>query len=272
MARNDIRLDQIQARLGDMSKPRHYDGYDDLPHHDDEYETPRTFNAGFIASILGLFLAVSGGTFYFSSAGNPLKGLSVSSVFGSVPASFKSRADVACGGHWAKGGRNDQSILCYLTTDVERLCDANERTYLANKVSQYRTDRNIFDAKAVAKGFNSMGSLNGALKQTFSELQSNIDSFDNSNDRPMNANERAQRRNSRHSNHGVEPGSALVAAFGGFNDLTAGAAPDGSIAQSIRKLAVQGYMTKWDFGLLPDGLVVRAFTELPEGVRNMCNR
>lgn len=272
MARNDIGLDKIQARLGDMSKPHHGDGYDNVSDHDDDYEAPSTFNAGFIASVVGIFLAVSGGTFYFSGAGNPLKGFSVSSVLGGVPANFKSRADMACAGHWSKGERNDTSILCYLTTDVERLCDIRERQHLASKLSEYRSDRSVFETKALAEGVKTVTSLSGALTQTFNEVQKEIAMFDSISNDSGNANYRAQRRNSSHSSNSGEPGSALIAAFGGFNNLTASRAPDGQIAQSIRKLAGQGYVTKWDFGLLPDSLVVRAFTDLPEGVQNACNR
>ena len=80
MARNTIDLNQINARLRDMSKPQlqlqrdHYDYDDDSVSYaqfrevDVQYDEEEggTSNSTFYASIIGLFLMIGGGTFFSS--------------------------------------------------------------------------------------------------------------------------------------------------------------------------------------------------------------
>lgn len=102
MAR-DIKLDQIRARLGDLDKPREYDPYNNADSWQDVenddggvVQGGSTINAGFIATILGLFIVISGGTYMFSEGINPLKGIDFSwgvKKASQAPAHTKSSAD-----------------------------------------------------------------------------------------------------------------------------------------------------------------------------------
>ena len=71
----------IRARLGDLDKPRVYDPYNNAGawqdidiENEEAKQNGSTINAGFIATILGLFISVSGGTYMYSAGINPLQG------------------------------------------------------------------------------------------------------------------------------------------------------------------------------------------------------
>mgnify|MGYP001426069600 CR=1 FL=1 len=70
MSRNEIRLDQIQSRLGKQN--RRNTQYDDdgyaVPYADDRYDSDKdgsTLNAGFIATIAAVSLVAGMCTFFF---------------------------------------------------------------------------------------------------------------------------------------------------------------------------------------------------------------
>ena len=152
MAR-DIKLDQIRARLGDLDNPRAYDPYNSDSSHDfdnrnDESEqTGSTINAGFIATILGLFISVSGGTYLYSSGINPFQGGNISwSWKGSKAAVLSpSSADGECGKDWMTAHMNGDQIHCYLTKRIGRLCNAAEKESLAARVQLFQDDNDIFE-------------------------------------------------------------------------------------------------------------------------------
>lgn len=156
MARNDIRLDQINARLGDVNKPRERDYYDEdgnLEQFDGgdgrDDDGGSTVNAGFIATMVGLFLAVSGGTYMYSSGINPLNGTNISWGWqagkGSVLAA--SSADGECGAGWASGYMNIDQMHCYMKTRISRLCNAKERDAFVARVLVFQQDFTTFQNK-----------------------------------------------------------------------------------------------------------------------------
>ena len=158
MAR-DIKLDQIRARLGDLDKPRVYDPYGNEDDNQQNYDDDNgdegegsTLNAGFIATILGLFIAVSGGTYMFSEGINPFKFSNISWGWKGSKAAvlMSSSADGECGKDWMTGYMNGDPMHCYLTKRISRLCNADERQTFVARVQLFEEDYNSFDSKMYA--------------------------------------------------------------------------------------------------------------------------
>ncbi len=153
MAR-DIKLDQIRARLGDLDKPRVYDPYGNEGDNQQDFDNDdggegegSTLNAGFITTILGLFIAVSGGTYMFSEGINPFQFSNLSWGWkGSKTAVLMpSSADGECGKDWMTGYMNGDPMHCYLTKRINRLCNAEEKESLVARIQLFQDDYDTFD-------------------------------------------------------------------------------------------------------------------------------
>lgn len=153
MGRNDIRLDQINARLGDMNKRPPQDAYDEdgnVQEHDDgDDEGGSSLNAAFVATLVGLFLAVSGGTYMYSSGINPLKGANLSWNWqGSEPVVLgASSADGECIKDWMTGYMNINQMHCYMKTRIARLCNTKERDTFVARILIFQDDYDTFQNK-----------------------------------------------------------------------------------------------------------------------------
>jgi hypothetical protein len=169
MSRNEIRLDQIEQRLGQINKPRQaqYDEYgyaipqmhdaDDFNH---EGDGP-TLNAGFIATIVALSLAAGAGTFFFIGGdasmpsfkmgwgGSEEKGVALS---GSV-------MDPVCGKDWQPNLPNTDQLYCYLTRQVYRLCDATEHEALIATIRLYDKEYKVWHRKYMMATFKTIGKM-----------------------------------------------------------------------------------------------------------------
>lgn len=170
MSRNEIRLDQIEQRLGQLNKPRstQYDEYgyaipqtNDLDDFDHESDGP-TLNAGFIATIVALSLATGAGTYFFVGGdasmpsfkmgwggGGEEKGVALS---GSV-------MDPVCGKDWKPDLPNTDQLYCYLTRQVYRLCDATEHQALLATIRLYDKDYKVWHRKHMVATFKSIGKM-----------------------------------------------------------------------------------------------------------------
>ena len=121
MAR-DIKLDQIRYRLGDLDAPKAYDPYNNDNNQTDFDDQPAeesgsTINAGFIATMLALFIGVSGGTYMFSEGINPFSGGNISWGWkhDKVASLKPSSADGECGKDWMANHMNGDPMHCYMT-------------------------------------------------------------------------------------------------------------------------------------------------------------
>ena len=160
MAR-DIKLDQIRARLGDLDKPRDYDPYntDNGQNDFDEAraeESGSSLNAGFFATMVALFVAVSGGTYMFSAGINPMSGTHISWGWkGDKVATLKSSsADGECGKDWMAEHMNGDPMHCYMTKRIGRLCNVEERETFVARVQLFEDDYIAFDNKMLAATMN----------------------------------------------------------------------------------------------------------------------
>jgi hypothetical protein len=267
MGRNDIKLDQIRARLGDLDKPRVYDPYsnDSAPQNQfqDEYEEAgggSTFNAGFIASIVALFLVVSGGTFYFTSGGSG-GGFDVASLLNwrmaSEPA-FVSKVDAVCKPMWASPGFNHDALACYMVESPARFCDVRERDYFINLITRFRVDLKAEQSIELAE-------VVAGLPDTFKQLDKAI--ADSDAGRPV------QTIKSKHprkpfkylTNMKFEQFIGEMQKVGQNPSLMGHIGANAELPQMLRKLILQGYFQLFDFGMFRDAIVEDALKDpLPD--------
>ena len=152
MAKNGFSLDEINARLGKQQQSKRYDDYDDVDYRqvnaaggdDDDDDSGTTMSAGFLATLVAGFVAVAGGTYMFSAGVIPMP--TFSNSWGSE---YVSSVDPICRKLWRPGARNDAALQCYLTTNVKRLCDKQERKHLAKMIGKYRMDIDSQQARVV---------------------------------------------------------------------------------------------------------------------------
>jgi hypothetical protein len=260
MARDDIRLDQINARLGGMNKPRVVNGYEELPPKQVDFDEDQATNSSsgngiFMFSIAGIFAAVFGGTFFFSG-GLPSGGLNFASLMGSNATNYNSSVS-SCVKGWMPRAQNDTQLMCLLNNNIARLCNPQERDYMVAMYNRYTTDRGRYEDDQTARGLRAavvlqgtQGELRDALKSQFKELESVI------------------------KNDGVVPSRGVEDHVGGYfkklNDVAGlneeeraaekvPRVPEMTKVLALRRLAAAGYMTKFDFGWFPDEMLSQAF-------------
>jgi hypothetical protein len=168
MSRNEIKLDQIQQRLGSGNKPRntYYD--------DDGYSVsqPRaayepedegaTLSAGFIATIAAVSISVGMGTYFFIGGGGSMPSFDLSFGFGGgggISAVAGSVLDPVCGKDWKAEHPNTDQMHCYLTKQVYRLCGKDEHDALLATIRQYDKDYKVWHRKFMMASFKSIGKM-----------------------------------------------------------------------------------------------------------------
>lgn len=260
MAR-DIKLDQIRARLGDLDKPRSYDPYNTDDNHDfvgssdSETDGGSTLNAGFIATILGLFLMVSGGTYMFSSGFNPL-GMLNWRPSASTSAEFVSKVDPFCKPLWKSPGWNGDALACYMIEIPSRFCDANERQHLVKLFRKYRMDIRTLQSQAIAQ-------ITVGQKEIFDSIAKDFDDHEKGIVRKKPKSKPVP-KNKYLSNKTFEQ-SVMAFQTKVMNPGSAGKDPE--LSAILRNVMVRGYIDPSEFGLLRDEIVSDALLEpLPERI------
>ena len=258
MAKNGLSLDDINARLGKSANTqRSFDDYvnphDNSDEATEEDDSSSKMGAGFMATVFVAFLAIAGGTFMWTDGGFSLP--SLHSKWGD--AERISIVDPICKKYWVPGGRNDEALQCYLTTNIRRLCDANERKHLADMVKRYRLDVNTAGAQMM------VGGLQVALKGRAIATEMMSDVMKEAKINPSSTSEAAKNQEIL-MKHGMRVASkmneltgALDTMLGPRNMLKIDPAV---MAKHIRNIGERGYMDQWDFGWLKDPMVDAAFT------------
>jgi hypothetical protein len=256
MGRNDIKLDQINARLGVGQK-----------HIEDNDEAPDETGDGiFIAGIVAIFALVLGVTILFAGGSDFSKRLGVASLFGSNSANYPSIA-ASCAQGWVPRAQNDTQILCFLTKKINRLCNSQEQSHLVAMYNRYLSDRGryevdkaAFEMRQVVVLQSTQGELQDAVRANFKDIQARIDG-------------------SVSTRVGVP--DRLSGYFkklredAGMSDQERAAAnvkrvSSREIVMAIRFVGEAGYMRKSDFAWFPDIFVEKAFTDLAKAA-NPCN-
>ena len=260
MAQNGFSLDDINARLGKSANThRSYDDFDDPPANGfegpEDDEPSSKMSAGFLASVFAAFLAIAGGTFMWSGDGFSLPSFNTKWSGGSERISL---VDPVCKKYWVPGGRNDEALQCYLTTNVRRLCDASERKHLADIVKRYRMDANKADAQMM------VGGLQVALKGRAIANEMMGDVLKEAKINPSSTREAAKNEEIM-MKHGMRMASKMDALGGALENMLG---PRGMkkidpliLTKQIRNIGERGYMGEWDFGWLKDPLVDAAFSK-----------
>jgi hypothetical protein len=253
MGRNDINLDKINARLGDMNKPRQNDSYsDDQPNFDEGDggggdDDGSTFNAGFIASILALFLTVSGGTYFFTTGTNPLKSINVASISMPWSSGYVSVVDKSCGAGWRDGYPNDTQLKCYLTQNIRRLCKPEEQKRLVAVLSRYRDDKSRYDAGFAVSMVGMIGKAQTegmAMGMAAAKMERDMRDPNVSDE-----NKFAQMDNV------VGMGQDIMEGPNSLIQNRGETVPEQQLVNAIREIMNSGIMSKSDFGWFPDDLV-----------------
>ncbi len=249
MGRNDIRLDQINARLGDLNKPRQFDSYNEdqaeISDGDGGGDGNAPSNAFFMISIVTLFLAVSGGTYLFSTGTNPFKNVASSTL--PWASKFVSVVDASCGAGWREGYPNDKQLKCYLTQNVKRLCNPEEKKRLVAVLSRYRDDKSSYVAsvgvsmlsvigKAQTEGL-AMGMAAAKMERDLGDPSISVD----------------QKFSQLHNVVGM--GKDIIEAPQRLIDNRGDYVPPQELVNSIRDIMRAGIMSTSDFGWFPDDLV-----------------
>lgn len=169
MSRHEIRLDQIQQRLGSSNKQRssQYDdyGYPILQAHSHDENSSRgegsTLNAGFIATIIAASLTVGMGTFFFIGGETPDLGLNLfwGSGGGNGQQVSGSVLDPVCGKDWQADVPNTDQMYCYMTRQVYRLCGEEEHRAFIATVDRYNKDYKVWHRKFMGATFKTIGKL-----------------------------------------------------------------------------------------------------------------
>jgi hypothetical protein len=210
---------------------------------------------GFLAGVLALCLAVGGGTFYFAGSEGTLEDL-VNGTTGP----FISAADGPCKRMWVPNARNTPALVCYLTTNVARLCDHREKKHMAKIMRSYRNDRVALTSQlmmggvkavAIARSDESMNNIR-TMSESVAKAQNNENYvMTHADQKAFDAHGKMIKKMEKAV---MTPGISASFAMTHISDK--------ALAGKIRRLGAAGYMKKGDFGWFPDELVGEAFKDI----------
>ena len=173
MAKNRIGLDRIEARIGKGQAPEGRAFVDDAPR-----QPPRTDDAPQGGNrLFGLSLAaivvIGGGAFLASSGGAGVRNAIVGSVMGPPPApAYVSRVASVCDVGWKDDRLNRDQIHCYMSRDVARLCDPNERQALIDKLLAYQAASDRMDGRLAMTALGVAANPLGAVQVGIADAKS----------------------------------------------------------------------------------------------------
>lgn len=73
--------------------------------------------------------------------------------------SYVSLLDASCGSGWTKDLPNGKQLQCYLTRNVGRLCNPEERQHLVGVLRQYSADAAVFDRAFAVASLKMLGKV-----------------------------------------------------------------------------------------------------------------
>jgi hypothetical protein len=174
-----------------------------------------------------------------------------------------SSADPQCAGLWVKRAQNDPALRCYLTTDVARLCNPNERLHLANVLRAYRWDSAMLSWDSIVSVVKPE-TMPAARSEEVQQLQDEIRASVEGRAAPRKEMSALRKITEKPMENVSKARPATLDAA-----LDVEALDPGEISGPLRSIALGGFMLKTDFGWLPGGMVDEAF----EGVwvKRACN-
>ncbi|MFO1035071.1 MAG: hypothetical protein U1E15_13755 [Hyphomicrobiales bacterium] len=271
MSRSEIKLDQINRRLGSHGTAGGGMSFNQpfsAASADGESESA-ILSSGFIATICAIFLLVSSGSYFYAGGQITLPG-SETQIGDSE---FVPLADASCLALWKSEANNAAAMNCYLSTQPGRLCDVRERKYLARLFVRYREDNSAFLAQTAAnvKDLRERMVKNG--------IKSKAGVFDMLNSPSKSSSLKGMGRNMRHVKDSLNLGGS-TAGRQAYDDAVARQkkqlasikAEEAKLSTKITILASAGYVSKGDFGWFPDPIVKKGFSKVEDVPADPCGQ
>jgi len=120
-------------------------------------EQGTTLNAGFMATVAAVFVAVSSGTFFYLNGGLSLPQFALS--FNQAEPAYTSSVDRACGKGWQKELPNTDQMHCYLTSSPKRLCEPGERAHLVATIDRFEEDYGVWSSRLFAASLGTIAKV-----------------------------------------------------------------------------------------------------------------
>jgi hypothetical protein len=270
MSRNEIRIDQINRRLGSHGGGSGY-GAIHQPFSAAAVEgeaDSAILSSGFIATICAIFLLVSSGSYFYAGGQITMPGSETDIGDGE----FVSVADQSCLGVWKTDGNNAAAMNCYLSTQPGRFCDVRERKYLTRLFVRYRQDNAVMTAKMsenikilrekmVKEGSGKAGVfdiLKGSGSGSATSLKSMGKGMKNIK-KSLNLDGSTMGRQA--FDAATERQRKTLA------DIKKA---ETSMSSKIMILAEAGYLHRGDFGWMPDAIVKKGFSEAEDTGATPC--
>ncbi len=247
------------------------DALSDLVLHRHRDSSTKRGNVAFYSSLglvfsCGLMLTFFGGSYFSDLFGNsPLSG---SVALSQSTPTYVSSAQSACGMKWMERARNDETLDCYLTHNVKRLCNASERAHLANLIVRYREDRTALEEEENTLMMQSLAAdmmgkriqaTNVAMGQ-FDPIARHVANGFQTTAELGRARDEEERRTRENSVPEGKPGPNVISVDLSHLDAAQRlkVIPDQELAGDIHNLAEIGLLSADDFGWFPDPLVAAA--------------
>ena len=258
MAKDKIGIDQIEARLGRLNAPR--------PNYESNYEelsdTPRQIRASeadeddgssviFYSSLVGVFIAVTMGTMW-------LGGFKFSSPFGHGGNNgYVSSIAATCDKGWVDGRDNRDQMDCWFKRSVSRLCSADERAALVQRISDYTTQAELAHAKELGSVFAMAGNVGGAMRIGIEDA--------------MSHHSKNEAESQAHNEAAMQAAQDYMAPANAAIEANRNAVSEFELQKDFRSLIKQGYITKSEFGWGSPTWVQDIFALEPGPDKPRCN-
>lgn len=180
-----------------------------------------------------------------------------------------SAADGVCKSLWVKDARNDPALLCYLQSQTNRLCSANEKQHLAQVFERYFRDgekfqHNLVDLRdlpkqaaatnvaAVAVVMSAAGSMAFEGATFSSTSKGTVD--------PMESPELQDAMRKINDSYNAELKRLKTPAL--LASMAVAQLPRSQLVEALRRLGEKGYVQKSDFGWFPDAMIADALADV----------
>ncbi len=201
-------------------------------------------SVGFIATAAAVVFACIGGVYLFMNWGTE------TAVASTGPA-YRSIIESTCGEGWEKDLSNVDQMYCFMTTQVSRLCDKDERRHLVATVGRFQKDYAVWNARFHAA---SMGSIVKVQAQSIPIGLETARMERTMRDPKASAEEKAKRME--------EVADRMSDVMSGPNRLLSertNKTPYYKMEDALAELAKSGYIAESDFGRSKPDWVSRGF-------------
>jgi hypothetical protein len=256
VAKSPIETGRLEKRFGRMPSSGGSSRGPDDPRSGDGSSNGNTL----FASALVIIFIVGVGALTASNAGAGFRRALLEDIMGPPPEpAYQSRVAVVCDKGWQDYRDNRDQIDCYLTNDIERLCDPRERRALVDKLFAYQ----IADDRLIGRA--AMSFLKGDGKSDPMEIGI---AEAKSRDPNLSEDERAAQI------------KKVTSMADDFTAPTAKTLAEGSenkhgivtILNDVKSLAEQGYLAASDFTTKPPKIVKEGLAAAHSVAASPCRR